>query len=616
VAETPTVLVADSVAERRRQLGLALYEGGYEVINAVNGEEALRFTAGLNPTLTMVHTGLEAMEPLDLHQRLTATGLSVPPFLILFDDAAQLPEEPPEGVVFFLSSVGLAPERLLQQVRLLLLARDIGGELGDGIDTLYGDLTRISIGDLLRVLQKYVITGHVSLSVGPDTGIWLREGSVVEAHWGEVKGRKAFNRVASLRGGGFVISLEEGAAERSIDTDLTSLVSDAVDEKFQLDELFRDLPSLKSRLEVRMGEGFFALDFTAVERQVLMATQKVKNFAELIDIVPATDLEVIQGVLSLTEQGVLSFKIPENRVQVVTDSTADLLPALARRLNISVVPLSVLFESQVFKDGIDLQPDEFYRRLTQAPKLPTTSPPSIGEFLETYRRLVAMGDIISIHISSKLSDTAKRAADAVERGAEELQRVREQGALDRQPVIRVVDSWQTTVGLGLQVVLAARMVEHGLSLDEVVRRLEDQRQRYHLLFSVNTLEYLQKGGRIGKAQAFLGTLLGIKPILGLRDGEVVPLDRVRGGRNVQPKLVELFKERVDASQPVFVAVGHATAPKWAGRLRSAIGESFQVVEMFEGEIGPVVGTHVGPGTVGACLFQPTADELELLRPIG
>ena len=614
MAETPTVLVADSVDERRRQLGLALYEGGYEVINAVNGEEALRFTAGLNPTLTMVHTGLKAMEPLDLHQRLTATGLEVPPFLILFDDAAQLPDEPPEGVVFFLSSVGLAPARLLQQVRLLLLARDIGGELGDGIDSLYGDLTRISIGDLLRVLQKYVITGHVSLSVGPDAGIWLRDGGVVDAHWGGVKGRKAFNRVASLRGGGFVISLEEDSVERLIDTDLTTLVSDAVDEKFQLDELFRNLPSLKSGVDMSMGENFFALQFTPVERQVLTATQKVKNFAELIDTVPATDLQVVRATLNLEKQGVLSFKIPKNRVQIVTDSTADLLPALARRLNVSVVPLSVLFESQVFKDGIDLQPDQFYKRLTEASKLPTTSPPSIGEFIETYRRLVGAGDILSVHISAKLSDTAKRAADAVERGASEFQQAREQGALDHQPVIRIVDSWQTTVGLGLQVVLAARMVEHGLSLDEVVRRLEDQRQRYHMMFSVNTLEYLQKGGRIGKAQAFFGSLLGIKPILALQDGEVVPLERVRGGRNVQPKLVELLKDRIDPAQPVFVAVGHASAPKWAGRLRAAIAESLQVIEMVEGEIGPVVGTHVGPGTVGACLFQPTLEEFEILLP--
>ena len=118
---------------------------------------------------------------------------------------------------------------------------------------------------------------------------------------------------------------------------------------------------------------------------------------------------------------------------------------------------------------------------------------------------------------------------------------------------------------------------------------------------------------LDEAQALLGTLLGIKPILGLKDGEVVPMDKVRGGRNVIPKLVSLFSERVDPERPVFVAVGHASAPRWGSRLKDAIGETFQVVELYEGEIGPIVGAHAGPGTVGCVLFAPDAEELELLK---
>ena len=614
VAETPTVLVADSSDERRRELGLALYEGGYEVINAVNGEEALRFTAGLNPTLVIAHTGLVGMAPLDLHERLMATGLSVPPFLILHDDAATVPEEAPEAAVYFLESVELDPTRLLQQVRLLLLARDVGGELADTIDVLYGDLTRISIGDLLGVLQKYVISGHVNFSVGPTAGVWLHEGEVTGAHWGGVSGRKAFNRVAALRGGGFVLTLEDFDGERQIDVGLETLIEDAVDEKLQLEELFAALPSLNARAAIQMGDNFFSLEFTPVEREVLTVVQEAKNFADLIDRVSEPDLAVVKAIASLRDQGILKLEEPEHRLHVLTDSTADLLPSFARRRHISIVPLSVLFGSQVFKDGVDLQPDQFYKRLTEAAKLPTTSPPSIGEFREAYSRLIGNGDIVSLHISRKLSDTAKRASDAVKQGAEELQRIREDAGVPGAPVIRVVDSWQTTVGLGLQVILAARMADRGLSSDELVRRLEDQRKRYHTIFSVDTLEYLQKGGRIGKAQAFLGSLLGIKPILGLRDGEVVPIDKVRGGRRVLPRLISIFKERIDAKRPVFAAVGNASAPKWAGKLRDAIRESFDVIELFEGEIGPIVGTHVGPGTVGACLFQPTAEEMEILGP--
>ena len=612
MAEIPTILVADSSDSRRRELGLALYEGGYEVINAVNGEEAIRFTAGLNPTLVLVHTGLEGVEPLELHRRLEATGLDLPPFLVLHSGDLEIPDDAPESGLYFLSSVELPPERLLHQVRLLLLARDMGGELADGIDKLYGDLTRISIGDLLRVLRTHIITGQVSFSAGEHVGIWLQDGEVVDAHWDAINGRKAFNRIASLRGGAFVITLDAFPGERSIDQDLTSLVTDAVEEKFQLDELFKRLPSLKSRVEIQMGEQFFSLEFSKTERDILQKVREARNFGELIDLVQETDLEVVTGIDRLREQGVLQLVEPQQQLHIVTDSTADLLPSVARRHGITVVPLSVLFEAQVFKDGIDLLPDQFYKRLVESQKLPTTSPPSIGEFVGAYERLIGSGDIISIHISSRLSETAKRARDAVAQGADEYQKLREETGLPTLPIIRVVDSWQTTVGLGLQVRIAQRMVEAGLSADEIVRRLEDQRKRYHTLFSVDTLEYLQKGGRIGKAQALLGTLLGIKPILGLKNGEVVPMDKVRGGRNVIPKLVALFKERVDAGRPVFVAVGHASAPRWGGRLRDAIGEAFQVLEMHEGEIGPIVGTHVGPGTVGACFFQPTEEELEIL----
>ncbi len=614
MAEIPTILVADSDDTRRRELGLALYEGGYEVINAVNGEEAIRFTAGLNPTLVLAHTGLDGVEPLELHRRLEATGLDLPPFLVLHSGDLQIPDDAPESGLYFLSSVDLPPERLLHQVRLLLLAREMGGELADGIDKLYGDLTRVSVGDLLRVLRSHIITGQVSFSAGDDVGISLEDGEVMDARWGSIGGRKAFNRIASLRSGAFVITLDRFSGRRTIDQDLASLVTDAVEEKLQLDELFRELPNLKALVEIQMDERFFSLEFTPTQRAILQQVKHARNFAELIDRVPETDLEVVRGIVQLRDQGILQFVEPRQQLHIVTDSTADILPSEARRHGITVVPLSVLFEAQVFKDGIDLLPDQFYKRLVESQKLPTTSPPSIGEFVGAYEGLIGTGDIISIHISGRLSETAKRARDAVAQGGERYQRLREETGLPTLPIIRVVDSWQTSVGLALMVWIAHRMVERGLSADEIVRRLEDQRKRYHMLFSVNTLEYLQKGGRIGKAQALLGTLLGIKPILGLKDGEVVPMDKVRGGRNVIPKLVALFSERVDPSRPVFVAVGHASAPRWGGRLKESITETFQVLDLFEGQIGPIVGTHVGPGTVGACFFQPTPEELEILNP--
>jgi DegV family protein with EDD domain len=153
-----------------------------------------------------------------------------------------------------------------------------------------------------------------------------------------------------------------------------------------------------------------------------------------------------------------------------------------------------------------------------------------------------------------------------------------------------------------------------LGIDEIVSRLEDMRERLHFVFLVDTLEFLRKGGRIGQARALIGTLLGIKPILGQVDGEVVAGDKVRGGRRAQPRLMEILCERVDTGRPVFAAVAHWAAPDWGGRLKELLTDTFDIAEMLEGEIGPVVGAHAGPGTVGCIVFQPSDEELELLLP--
>lgn len=610
-----TVLVADSSDDRRRRVGLALYEGGFEVINAVNGEEALRFTAGLNPALVVAHTGLAQIPPLELRQRLEATGLQIPPFLVLYEDESELPEDRPEGAIYYLESGDLDPHRLLQQVRLLLLAREIGGELGDRIDVLYGDLTRVTVGELLNVLSKHLITGHVNLRVGVENvGFWVQDGEPVHAQWGRAGGMKAFNRIAGLRGGGFVLEVGVPGVERTIDKPLAELVSDAVDHRLQFEELLRKLPSLESKVELNLGDAFFNTEFSPVEKEIFTQVQHARNLGDLIDRVSVTDLEVVRAVVALREQELLVLHEPEQLLHVVTDSTADLPSDVVRRYGITVVPLSVLFEQQVFKDGIDLHPDQFYKRLQSSPKLPTTSPPSRGEFKEAYSRLVGTGDVVSIHISSKLSETLKRAQDAVREGREELAAIRKQSDLPGDPEIRLVDSWFTSIGLGMMVVMAARMARRGVPQDELVARLTSIRKRGRLLFVVDTLDYLQKGGRIGRAQALLGSLLGIKPILHLDKGEVAPLDKVRGGRKAQPKLIELIRKGIDPERPIMVAVAHASAPKWGSRLRELIEQSFDVLELMEGEIGPIVGTHVGPGCVGAYVFQPEEEEIELLGP--
>ncbi len=303
MAELLSVLIADTDDERRRELGLALYEGGIEVVNAVNAEEALRFTAGLDPTLVVIHSDLEGISPMDLYSRLAGTGLGLPPFLILTDEVVTDHHEVDGGEFHFLAADDLEPARFLLQVRLLLLAREVGAEIGETLESLYGDLTRIAVGDLLRVLERDAITGHVRLSVGPGAGIWLTEGKVVQAYWGSLKGRKAFNRIAGLHQGSFVLDLVPANVETAIDADLGVLVSDAIEERLQLEDLFARLPSLNARVDIQMGNDFFALEFTPLEREILTQIQGARNLGDLINRVAMTDLETVQAIDHLACHG-------------------------------------------------------------------------------------------------------------------------------------------------------------------------------------------------------------------------------------------------------------------------------------------------------------------------
>jgi DegV family protein with EDD domain len=616
VAEALTVLIADQDDRRRRGLGLALYEGGFEVVNAVNAEEAVRFTAGLDPALVVIHSSLDGITPSELYTRLAGTGLGLPPFLVLSDGDVDLEDTPGGSEFHLLASDGLDPTRFLHQVRLLLLANQIGAGLAEALGGLFGDLTRIAVGDLLQVLERNGITGHIRLNVGPGAGVWLADGRVVDAYWGELRGRKAFNRIASLHQGAFAVELVPVEVEPTIDADLGTLVSDAIEERLQLDEAFARLPTLKAGVELQMGADFFAHTFTALEREVLTRVQDARNLGDLINRVSFPDLEAVQAIERLVDLGIVQIAEPTNQIHLVTDSTCDLPTAFTRRHGIQVVPLSVVFGTTVYKDGVDMMPDEFYLMLEGGDIFPSTSPPGKGEFLEVYRRLVATGDVISIHISTRQSLTAEHAGLAASDGANEFAQLRLETGGVGEPTIRIIDSRSNSVGLGMLVVFANRLIERGLPIDDIVGRIEDIRDRLHFLFIVDTLEYLRKGGRIGQAQALLGTLLGIKPILAMENGEVVPVEKVRGGRRAQPRLLEILHERTTPGRPVFVAVAHASAPEWAEQLKGLLDDGFDIVEMLDGEIGPIVGAHAGPGTVGCIVFEPTDEELELLAPPG
>lgn len=271
-----------------------------------------------------------------------------------------------------------------------------------------------------------------------------------------------------------------------------------------------------------------------------------------------------------------------NSVAIVTDSTADLPPELTRSRAITVVPLTLNFDGQSLLDGVDIRPDEFYRLLHGVTTHPTTSQPSPGRFAEVYKSLLADHDaVVSIHISQKLSGTYESARQAA-------------GMTDPQRV-RVIDSELVSMSLGLITLAASSLAADGSDAGAIEAKVIDMRSSIQTYFSVATLEFLRRGGRIGRASALLGSVLQVKPVLCIRDGLVTPLERVRTFERALNRIVELTRE-VDRGHGVCVIVGHADAEADAeriGRELDSIAETLMIQPL-----GPVVGAHAGPGVVG------------------
>ena len=318
---------------------------------------------------------------------------------------------------------------------------------------------------------------------------------------------------------------------------------------------------------------------------------------------------IVQALNRLVEKGVLELRKPRVGVRVVTDSTADLPPDLVRSHGILVVPLSILFGKDRLRDGVDIGPRDFYQLLETSDQHPSTEPPTEGEFYEHFHDQIVEQDILAVHISEKLSKTAQHARQAALKGSRTFDHLLPQR---HNFALEVMDSTSVSMATGLQALFAARMARRGLKVFAIAQRLRQLQARHEILFVVDTLDYLVRGGRIGKAQAWVGKLLGIKPILGVVDGEVAAVDRVRGGRQAQRRIVELLCQRLDVQRPLVVAVAHAKAPVWADRLSQLIAQRFEIREKIVTDIGPVVGTHAGPGCVGCVVFQPTDEEWPLI----
>lgn len=270
-------------------------------------------------------------------------------------------------------------------------------------------------------------------------------------------------------------------------------------------------------------------------------------------------------------------------IRIVTDSTSDIPSEVARKLGISIVPLTVSFGKEVYRDGIDLNAEEFYSKLAQSEELPKTAQPSVGSFTDVYETLAQQdNEIISIHLSNKLSGTYNAASLAKE-------------AMTKDCRIEVVDSESVSMGLGLTVIAAAKAVRDGVTFKEAMDIIHRNVSRTHLVAFLQTLEYLEKGGRLGKGKALLGTLLHVKPLIAVREGEVQPFGLARTTRGALQRLYDFVNALLHIRG---LSIMYTTVSKEVEILAKLLAPLFPQDRIIVTQVGSTLGTHTGPGTVG------------------
>ncbi len=275
-------------------------------------------------------------------------------------------------------------------------------------------------------------------------------------------------------------------------------------------------------------------------------------------------------------------------IRIVTDSSADLPADLVQKHQITVLPCYVVVDDQTFKDGVDILADDFYVRLQSKGRTPTTAQPTVADFQEVYRDLVGRGDqLISIHVSGKLSGTLNSAEQA-------------KASLEDGAPVEIIDSQLASIPLGLAALDAAVIAAEGGDYLEVAAKVRQGLTSHHGLFALDTLEYLQKGGRIGKARAFMGSVLNVKPILRLQDGEAHPVERPRSRERAMRRLVELAQDLAPVRR---LAVIYSTDPERMAALKQDLTGLVPADQIIEARFGSTLGTYIGPDALGVAVTQ-------------
>lgn len=275
-------------------------------------------------------------------------------------------------------------------------------------------------------------------------------------------------------------------------------------------------------------------------------------------------------------------------VRIITDGSSDIPKEVAKELDITVVPLTVVFGDEAYLDGVDITADEFYNRIVDTPVWPTTASPSVGQFAEVYNRLADETDeIVAVLLSTKYSPCYEYGVAATD-------------LVNKKVRVEVIDSTFGASPLGLVAITAAKAAKAGASIDDIIEVTKKTIPKTHILFFFDTLKYLEKGGRIGKAKALMGALLRAKPLVAIKNGETFPVGRVRSHREGLERLYKFVTEFDNIAE---MAIEHTNVPQEAEGLADRLNPIFPRDKIYMSRISPVVGSHLGPYAIGVSVIE-------------
>jgi DegV family protein with EDD domain len=301
-------------------------------------------------------------------------------------------------------------------------------------------------------------------------------------------------------------------------------------------------------------------------------------------------MQIFLFLYTIHSENLRMRKVPIMKTAILTDSTAYIPQEIREKLHIHMIPLSVVFGNETYREEIDIHADEFYEKVKLHDQLPTTSQPPIGLFVETFERLAKEYDaVISIHLSSGISGTYQGAVSA--------------GNMVEGIKVYPYDSEISCMAQGFYAIEAANMANAGKSPEEIIARLDEIKKTLRAYFMVDDLSHLQRGGRLSGAQAFIGSLLQVKPLLHFVDKVIVPFEKIRTRKKAIKRIEELFAEDAGTGVPMKAVVIHANRPEEAEAWKNELAQVYPHVEFMISYFGPVIGTHLGEGALGLSWYK-------------